>query len=329
MKKIIFLIIIIFLVAILLFNIDYSFFREKTYLEKTHLKCLTGVSRDNNILKDKFGIVNIFLAWEDNFPLEIAEMVKENKSIFMITWEPYLKEDKNRSILQGIVSGEYDSLIRNFSYILKEYNHPVLLRWGHEMNGNWYSWSGVKNNKSSYRYIGAFQHIHDIFQQIETSNVKFVFSINSEDVPKRRWNRFENYYPGDEYVDLIGIDMYNWGYSEQGFFAKIFAWKQPENILRQSYERIIKKYPGKPIIISELGCSSQGGNKIKWMQDLFYLLKKRFKAVKAFVWFDMVKERDWGISQDEEVWEAYKEEMKHDFFTHDIKDLNWIFNMNL
>lgn len=325
MKIKIILVIIAILFIFILFNIDYSIFREKTDLEKTHLRCLTGITSKSIDFEGEFGIRGIYLAWEDNLPENISTLVKESESVLMITWEPYLKDNKSKSILNDILSGKYDSLIGDFASELKKYNHSVLLRWGHEMNGNWYSWSGEQNDKNTSLYIKSFQHIHDIFQQKGDKNVKFVFSVDAKDVPSITWNRFENYYPGDEYVDIIGIDFYNWGSDATLFAGKIFGWENPEKILKPPYERIIKNYPHKPIMISEVGSSSSGGDKIKWMKDFFYLLKTRFTAIKAFVWFDINKETDWAISHDENIWKTYKEETKDSFFSNNASDFNWIF----
>jgi len=302
---------LILLIVIILsfFALQYKhIFREKTELESTHLKVLSGVTTSDNSFKEGFGILNVFLAWEDNFPW-VAE--QEHK-LLMITWEPSLKSS-NDSILAKIIEGKYDALIRKFAQDAKGYR--LLLRWGHEMNGNWYSWSGAANQKKTDVYIQAYRRVHDVFCQEGCSNVRFVFSINSEDIPKSGWNRFEKYYPGNEYVDLIGIDAYNWGKS-----GKWSRWKSFESLIGNSYERVIKSFPDKPIILSEIGSTSEGGDKTKWSRDFFMILEKRFTAIKAFVWFDINKETDWKLT--DEIMQIFNNEL---YFTDDIESLNWVF----
>src|SRR5207247_7587356 len=90
------------------------------------------------------------------------------------------------------------------------------LRWGWEMNGDWEPWSGAQNGGSSggaASFRAAWHHIHDIFSEVGAWNVVWVWSPNSGDLPHARWNHFSNYYPGDRYVDWVGIDGFNWGAS--------------------------------------------------------------------------------------------------------------------
>jgi hypothetical protein len=301
-------------------NINSSLYRKQTLIEKKYPFCLTGIIRNDfsNISNDKFGIINIYLAWKDNLPKEITKKIKQNNSICMITWEPYLKENKDLSILKDIYStNKYDALIRNFAKSINEYDHPVLLRWGHEMNGNWYSWSGMSNNQSSVSYIKAYKKIYEIFKEEKCEKVKFMFSVNSNDVPNKKWNRFENYYPGNKYVDIIGIDMYNWGKTQKWALGHS-KWTRPQDIILAPYERIINKYPEKMIIISEVGTTSDGGNKKLWLKSFLTFLKHRFKAVKGFVWFDINKETDWAISDDKDLWDFFLTESNNEYFSNEI-----------
>ncbi|MBI4651729.1 hypothetical protein HY745_10695 [Candidatus Desantisbacteria bacterium] len=327
-KVVIILILIIAVVTILIYNykIDPYYFRSKTEIEKIHLSCIPGISIIDSTAIIKIGIINIFLAWHDKLPFNITEKIKNNNSILMITWEPYLKNNKKKSILTDITNGIHDDLINDFAVSIKNYRHPVLLRWGHEMNGNWYSWSGTHNSRNPNLYIKAYQYIHNVFKKQNVNNVKFIFSVNHKDVPSNNWNKFENYYPGDNYVDILGIDMYNWGETKIRGNNKKFKWKNPKSILIESYERIINAYPDKPIIISEIASSSKGGDKILWIQDFLYLLTDRFSAVKAFVWFDINKESDWSVSQDNNIWQVFNKEIKKPYYSNNINNfVVWIY----
>ncbi|HUT85739.1 MAG TPA: hypothetical protein VMW66_02755, partial [Elusimicrobiales bacterium] len=137
------------LVGIVLFNLDYSFLRRKTFFEKNYLKCLTGVAtEDKNLFKRTFGIRSIYIKWGDAFPWKRAVKIAKRGSLLMLTWEPYLKREKEKSILPDIVSGKYDNLISKFAMSAKNFGKPILLRWAQEPNGDWYSWSGAYNKDS-------------------------------------------------------------------------------------------------------------------------------------------------------------------------------------
>jgi len=291
--------------------------RGRTYFEKNHPFCLTGIySEDLSLLEEKeFGIIHRFIAWKDGFPSGFASGVPEG-SLLMISWEPYIEDFEEESILPLIAGGKYDELIKRTAAEVREYSKPVLIRWGHEMNGDWYPWAGVNNENSPDNYISSFRRIVNIFQETDALNARFIFSVNYEDVPGKSFNRFENYYPGSEYADFLGLSVYNWGDTlkwGEGFRERS-RWRSPRRIISPAYERLIRMDPDKAILITETGSTSSGGDKKKWMRSFFRLLKRRFRGVKAFVWFDIAKETDWGYTDDEELLEIYRSETADDFF---------------
>jgi hypothetical protein len=255
--------------------------RHKTEMEKKHTVCVLGVSENTGIISgDRAGIRNIFINWKTSFPVDTVLAIKKSGAVPMITWEPYL-EKQNEKLLPDIAAGKYHEYINKFAAACG--NEPLFLRFAHEPNGDWYGWSGAPGV-----YIAAFRHVRSIFRNGNGKNVKFIFSVNANDVPAAAWNRFENYYPGGDCADIIGLDAYNWG--------KLRRWQSPEAILQKAYERSVKAFPSKPVFISETASCGLGGDKKAWIQRLKHLLQKRFLAVKAVIWFNIDKECDWSIS---------------------------------
>jgi beta-mannanase len=316
--------IIILLLIMTIISLLYLFFQylneKESLMEKNHKSCLMGITIDSPNIFEKydydkyFGIINIFIAWEDSFPADYAEYIKINNKILMVTWEPYLHKQKDKNILYDIIYGKYDNLINNFCTAMKKTESPIFLRWGHEMNGNWYSWAGNQNI-----YKEAYIHIFKIFKKNNCDNVKFIFSINNFDANKQH-SKFEKFYPGNIYVDVIGIDGYNWGNTK-----KSIGWKSPESVFSESYSRVKKLSPEKPVFITEIGSSSNGGNKRKWIRDFCHLLSRKYKSVKAVIWFNIDKETDWSITNNMNIWESYIKEINDSYFTNDPKTINWIF----
>jgi hypothetical protein len=308
-------------IGAVLLSLDYSFLRKKTFLEKNHLKCLTGITtEDRNFLKESFGIRSIYIDWRDSFPSQRAKKVASEGSMLMITWEPYLKEEREKSILAEVVSGKYDRLIGDFAVAAKNFAGPVLLRWGHEVNGNWYSWSGSYNESSLY--IEAYRHIYGIFEKNDCQNVKFIFSVNYIDMPSKRWNKFENYYPGRQYVDIIGLDVYNWG--DRRWWSK---WHHPKKLIKDAYRRAVKLDKTKPVILSEVASCSSGGDKAQWLVDLMDVIEDKFTAIKAFVWFDWKKECNWKMTEDERLFRVYKKRKENGFFSDEPKEFYEVFKI--
>ena len=122
----------------------------------------------------------------------------------------------------------------------------ILLRWGHEMNGNWYPWAGANNggaNGGPAKYIAAYHHVHDLFVADGATNVYWVWCPLVADVPAETWNHWTNYYPGDDYVDWVGLDAYNWGTS-----SSCCTWQSFGDLVTDLYNDYAGK---KPLIVAE------------------------------------------------------------------------------
>lgn len=292
----------------------YYLLRNKTFFELNHQGCAWGITSSSNTVQGHVPISNIYSLFQDDFPINLLKNVNHN-SIAVITWEPFDKVDKNQSILPEITSGKYDEHILKFALDAKKFRHKIILRFGHEMNGDWYPWSGFSNNKSPNLFIQSFRKIHKIFKNQKINNVIFAFSINGNDVPHDDWNRFENYYPGDDVVDLISIDSYNIPQNPLS----------PKRLLEEPYERAIQSFPKKPIIIGEIGSSSKKINKTQWIDKLFEVIPHRFPAIKAIIWFDIDKEEDWGVSQNPIYMKLIWNKIKQPYYNVGTEKLTWMF----
>ena len=159
------------------------------------------------------------------------------------------------------------------------------------MNGNWYPWDGANNGADSAAtttFIAAYRHIHDLFVAAGATNALWVFCPNVDSVPNESWNQWQNYYPGDAYVDWMGFDGYNWGTVQT-----TSTWQSFPTIAGQIYSGLAAK--GKPIMIPETASAELGGDKAAWIAGILPSLKTTFPGVKALVWFQMNKETDWRI----------------------------------
>lgn len=316
---------IIVMIGAVWYAIAPHMFRRQTIMEQIYPQCTTGITANNpeQACAYQAGIVNIFLCWGDQVPKNIVPHVNTHNSILMITWEPYEKKDVTKNILPFIARGDYDDSITQFARELATYDVPILLRWGHEMNGNWYPWSGSNSAQNPLWYQKAYRRIHDIFEREKVTNVRFVWSVNHRDVPRTQWNHFERYYPGNAFVDVIGIDLYNWGKGVHGRQRTQFLGVR--RLLQNSYERVVHTYPTKPIIITEVGCASSGGNKKEWVIQFLDALRTHYRAVKGYVWFDSNKEADWSISDNKDTWYAYQQKTADPYFCHDRTRCTWLF----
>ena len=127
------------------------------------------------------------------------------------------------------------------------------------------------------------------------------------------WNKVQNYYPGDAYVDWLCFDGYNWGTSAfgQSFDA---SWAGFDEIFSQSYQVLQTINSSKPIIIGEFASTEDGGDKAAWVRDAFQSLEQNYPQIRAVIWFHINKETDWRINSSPEVLSAFADAMGSDYW---------------
>lgn len=221
-------------------------------------------------------------AFDPSLPAAVAA----HGSMPMITWEPW---DPSAGVnqpafaLSAILAGNYDAYIRGWAHGLAAYGQPVLLRFAHEMNGTWYPWAGGVNGNTAAQYVAAWRHVHDLFVAAGATNVRWVWS------PNVAWNAasaFAPYYPGDGYVDWLGLDGYNWGGGNWQSFAQVFG---------ASYQSVTA-LSAKPLMIAETASAEAGGSKAQWITDAFGTeIPAKYPRIQAVLWFNQNKETDWRI----------------------------------
>ena len=226
----------------------------------------------------------LFLDWEQNIPKSLLQDIFSEGSTPVITWEPWDTQKKQKTLCEDIIKGNFDQYIDDFAKEIGSLKKTVFLRFAHEMNGNWYPWSSAFIGPSNYKSM--FRHVKDRFDALHIHNVKWIFSINCENVPSN--NDYTLSYPGNSYVDYIGVDGYNWGYTRS-----YSEWKSFQELFLPIYRHITTRYC-KDILITEFGSTSVGGNKATWLFDAFSEMRK-MKRVRGFILFDMNKEADWSI----------------------------------
>jgi beta-mannanase len=285
-------------------------------LKRNESYCLTGAFlADNPTVKDidsfksaygkKPFLVMVFIGWGDSIKAETIKSIYSKGSAMVITWEPWDQASQEAIDYDKVLSGGYDSYIASFAQQIKSVPGEVFIRFAHEVNGNWYPWSGIKIGKQ--KYIALYRYIKDKFDSLGVANAKWVFSINQEDVPKEDNNHYLFYYPGDGYVDYVGIDGYNWGDTKT--WSK---WMNFREIFSNTYKEVTEKIR-KPVLIAEFSSTSSGGDKGLWIEEAFKNIKT-MKNIKGFIIFNCDKETDWSFSPDTAAGKKLKEQLRSNYF---------------
>ncbi|MFD3445195.1 glycoside hydrolase family 26 protein [Microbacteriaceae bacterium 4G12] len=205
----------------------------------------------------------------------------------LVTWEPWAWGGgavQPAYASDRITAGTYDAHIATWGRALAAWGKPVLLRYGHEMNGPWYPWSDGVNGNGTGDYVAAWRHVHDVVAATGASNVQWVWSPN---VPDGQMPAFSTLYPGSSYVDVVALDGYNWGTT-----TSWSSWTSPSALFGGPLEQLRAVAPGKPIMIGETSSAEAGGDKAAWSRDLIAYLSSQ-PDVTAVVWFNVNKETDW------------------------------------
>ncbi|HEY0240611.1 MAG TPA: glycosyl hydrolase [Friedmanniella sp.] len=195
--------------------------------------------------------------------------------ISLVNWEPFGVD------LADVVAGRYDRMLQERAAQAAGLTRPVLVDLAAEMNEE----EGWGHHDPAL-YVAAYRHVHDVFAGHDGGHVVWVWApnnVDSEGEPPAL-----DYYPGDAYVDWTGIDGYNWGTSQPGF-----AWQSFEEVFSAIYDQLATL--DKPMIIGETSSAEQGGSKAAWIDAVGPTIRDDFPDVRAVVWFDVDKERDWRI----------------------------------
>jgi hypothetical protein len=233
-------------------------------------------------------------------PITEMNAVRARGAVPLVTWEPWAwggGSDQPAYALNRISAGDFDAHITAWGQALAAWGQPVQLRFGHEMNGNWYPWAEGVNGNQAGDYVKAWRHVHDLVAATGASNVSWIWSPN---VPYWGSTDLAGLYPGAGYVDVVALDGYNWGTS-----AAWSGWISPQDLFGPGIAQLRVLAPGAPILIAETASSEAGGSKAAWNTDLVSYLAAQ-PDVAGFVWFHMQKEADWRINSSDASAAAFK-----------------------
>lgn len=249
-----------------------------------------GMEELESKIRYKFPIISFYVAWGDKanqeFPSRMVQTIDRMGSVPMITWEPWVvdfdelrrtnlpsRAEREYASLAAIARGDYDFYITPWASAAARFKKPIFLRFAHEMNDPYrYPW-GPQNGNRPDDFIAAWKHVHLIFQKMSATNVVWVWS------PHISMPWFEYYYPGDEFVDWVGMGILNYGN-----IASWSRWWSLHQILEKAYPALIKF--NKPIMICEFGTLASGGDIVEWYRQAFYHLDHTYGRVKAVVFFN-------------------------------------------
>ncbi|WP_333777921.1 glycoside hydrolase family 26 protein [Streptomyces sp. IBSBF 3136] len=243
-----------------------------------------------------------YSSWGDDFDTEGNAFLWQHGQLPMMALVP------TDVSLADIAKGGEDAYLRRLAGQIAAYDGPLALSFAGEMNGPWNSW-GPKHTKPA-DFVAAWKHVHDVFAAQHVTNVLWVWTPHVVDSGTPATLR--PYYPGNAYVDWVGLIGY-YGPIDGAAFSSLFT---PS--LRQ-----IAAFSRKPVLIAETGVA-ESGQKEAHIRDL--LRGAAEAGVIGLVWYDQRKDwpgskqlMDWRISTSMGALAAFKVESGRYGFGHSFK----------
>ncbi len=225
------------------------------------------------------------------FPSQIVKFNATRNIRTIVTQELCTYGGDNFQVLDSILAGEWDGYFRGVAKSAKKFGQPVYYRFGYEMNGDWVVWG-----EQPEKFVQVWRRVHDLFREEGAFNVQWVFSPNVIWEGRTFEQDILPYYPGDAFVDIVGLDGYNFGDRHSRFHQ----WRTFEEVFGASIRGMKKYFPHKTFWIAEIGCAD-GPGKAEWIQDFFAYFSVD-PDVKVFIWFNEDKqyagEPNWRIDSD-------------------------------
>lgn len=225
-----------------------------------------------------------FIGWGADFPTSTAASLKSENKTLVIFWEQY------GVTLDDISSGRADDTIKQFAEAAKASEANIILAPLHEMNGNWEPWDGGYQTNTPAQVVAAWKRIHDGFNGV--TNVKFAWDVNNVSEPDTAANAIGLYYPGDDYVDYVAVDGFNF---ENQTWDQVF----PEALMNQ-----LASY-NKPVYILSTA-TKPGSQKAQWILDMGAGIEK-YHCIAGWIWFNQNgADGNWLVNTDDASLSAFK-----------------------
>lgn len=284
-------------------------------------------------------MVGFFQGFDQDFNQSAVQRSWANGRLPMMTWEsvpaktgndqPYVEGYTN----QDVISGKFDAYLTKYAQALKANGMPLVIRFDHEMNGQWYNWSEAsKQQNAAGSYTAMWKHVWQVFQD-NGANQYAIWDWSPSRIDKLGNTKYQtldymaNYYPGAKYVDWVGMS----GYYRDATEAPTF-----ENTFGATLAQIRQVAPGKGIVLNEIGATETGGSvsnpqKSQWITSLFDALADPANSdIIGFAYFSETATtivdgtrttNDWRLDSRADSLQAFVDGIKRTDIDYDLQEV--------
>ena len=245
-----------------------------------------------------------YMGYGSAFPMDWAKSLASEGKLVHIALEPN----------DGLEAVKDDEYLTELALSMKESGAKIFLRFASEMNGTWVKYGGKPSlYRETWRLVA--EKMHEL-----APNVAMVWCPYT--TPERT---IPFYYPGDEYVDWVAVNMYSVTYFNQDK-SQPAKDRHPVEMLDYVYDTYSAR---KPVMIAEYGAthfsSLEGVSQTEFARGcilgLYRALPRVYPRVKAIFYFNVNnlelshrQNNNYAVTQNEEVLKAYQEVVAEPYF---------------
>lgn len=241
-------------------------------------------------------LLEYYAEWGDGFDASGVREAWQHGAMTLMSWEPL------HTNLGDIAAGKSDAYLKKYAKSVRALNLPIVIDFADEFNGHWETWG--TNDITPAQFVAAWRHIHDLFVDAGAGNVIWAWTPNI--INPVRKIQLKPYYPGDGYVDWVGIVGY-FTVDQPNAFDKLFGPTMNE----------IRAFTQKPFLIAETS-SEPGQRRRADVKNLFDGVAAR-KDVLGFVWFNVRKRADWRLEASPLARDEFRQLATDDLFGFDVR----------
>jgi mannan endo-1,4-beta-mannosidase len=239
-------------------------------------------------------VAEFYQSFAEPFDASLAARIRADDALPFDNWEPF------GTTIGDVALGLDNSYLGRFARAVQAFGSPVAISFGHEMNADWYPWGNTSVTPA--QFVAAWQRVHDVFAQLGVTNVIWVWVVNIESGGALSPDPD---YPGNAYVDWIGVDGYfvdGTPTTFNGLFGPTLA--------------DLRTHFNKPLLVVETGANPSPRRPAE-IQSIFAAVLSD-PGILGFIWFDYNEEstqgNDWVIDDDPGALAVFRSEATDPMF---------------
>lgn len=262
-----------------------------SYAASTAHSPAKGIASLEAALGRTLGVDRSYSQWDDVQPSAAVGRDIAAGRLPLLSIRPQLRSGTKLS-WSSVADGSRDDTIRAQAKGLRSVAHPVLLAFHHEADLQ----SGYG---AAADFRAAFRHYVAVFRASGATKVAFAVVLAGATYG----SAIDSWYPGDDVVDWLGADSYNFAACSPGRPA----WRSFDKATSAFHRWGAARH--KPMLLAEWGSAedvNQPGRKAEWINDAARIMSA-WPELKVASYFDQAGSCNWRLDSSASSWQAFKD----------------------